>query len=251
MSPSTASSICKFLARELSELAQDKPHLDLYQVLQDNCDKMTAKMKERVANGELSPEEAECRRGQICDGLSTESDESDAFWNGFGKGAGDGFVVTTNTAAQTITFGLAGYSLEELAEGGHLHDPNNPDLAVSEFMGGVAGASLPIGTAGAAVARMLRNTAVIGQNMARVRAFTSIVGGKNFGQAMNGAAWNTSTGPALNAFWVLNHIHDGNRFIDLGSGVIRSLKGIMSPYYKMELDILNDFGVRPVGVLWL
>jgi RHS repeat-associated protein len=63
---------------------------------------------------------------------------SGSFW----EGLYDGFVVTTNAAVQTLTFGLLGYSLDELRDGGHLYDPDDPNLVYSSWAGRVAGAAL-------------------------------------------------------------------------------------------------------------
>jgi RHS repeat-associated protein len=55
------------------------------------------------------------------------------------KGAHDGFVVTTNSAANALTYGAVGSSLEELKDQGVLYDGNDGTLVVSEVAGSVAG----------------------------------------------------------------------------------------------------------------
>ncbi len=62
--------------------------------------------------------------------------------DGFVKGAHDGFLVTTNSAVNTITFGKLGMTREELAAGGHLYDAENKYLLVSEISGNIMGEAL-------------------------------------------------------------------------------------------------------------
>jgi len=55
------------------------------------------------------------------------------------QGAADGFVVSTNAAASSLTFGALGKDLESLRESGILFDPENEMLEASEFAGSISG----------------------------------------------------------------------------------------------------------------
>ncbi len=74
--------------------------------------------------------------------LVTPGAVGDAARSGFAQGAHDGYLVTTNTAAQVITMGAVGQSRSQLAAGGHLYDNSNAMLAVSTAAGYVMGGSL-------------------------------------------------------------------------------------------------------------
>jgi hypothetical protein len=55
------------------------------------------------------------------------------------KGAHDGLIVTTNSAARNLTGGAVGKTREELAKDGELFDPDNEMLKVSDAAGQVIG----------------------------------------------------------------------------------------------------------------
>ena len=63
-------------------------------------------------------------------------------WADLGRGASDGYFVTTNAAVRLYTFGLAGYTKEQLDAMGVLYDGENIMLEYSTYAGYTAGGAL-------------------------------------------------------------------------------------------------------------
>ena len=77
--------------------------------------------------------------GSLPDSVPSLAQYASHVGSGAAQGAYDGFVVTTNSAANTLTYGAVGSSLEELKQQGALYDGTDRTLVVSEFAGAVAG----------------------------------------------------------------------------------------------------------------
>ncbi len=102
----------------------------------------------RVLYPAMTPQQRQAlHNGQSVGG---ERSVTTAWVQGFGQGASDGFLVTTNTAANSFTFGVVGQTREELAAQGMLYDADNPMLRGSEIAGTVMGETLKLAAFSAA-----------------------------------------------------------------------------------------------------
>ena len=91
-------------------------------ILQDNCNTITAQETERVKNGERSPAEAACRIRMICQNLVTQNDIDNTFWRGFKRGytgASLGVVSVFTGGLFDHDYGYLGFEDEVLAYFGY------------------------------------------------------------------------------------------------------------------------------------
>src|SRR5262249_38245247 len=111
------------------------------QRIKDNYCSMLKRLR---CEGKITEEQYKRMSAAAHCGQSVSFEISNAALTGFGQGAYDGFLVTTNRAARAFSFGLLGYTRDQLAQNGDLYDNDNPYLIVSQWAGLAAGIALQI-----------------------------------------------------------------------------------------------------------
>ena len=116
-------------------------------ILQDNCNTITAQETERVKNGERSPAEAACRIRMICQNLITQNDINNAFWRGFNQGLEDGGIM----ALDRLAWGQWEI-VHILAEQIRLENAGSWEYAVGDYFSTVGSVGLDIALIGSGLA---------------------------------------------------------------------------------------------------
>ena len=112
-------------------------------VLDANKKKFCDQLAQLLKDGRLSEEKfKKLYAGSKC-GQTVSSEISSGYWGGFWKGAHDGYIQTSASALNVLTFGVFG--IEDMpTEYGWLYDPDLPELLASKYAGRVAGTALAI-----------------------------------------------------------------------------------------------------------